>query len=62
MIDNKITSSLLKNLKAKNKKLFQKSLDELQPYDITREYESMSEEYKNKFLKFLTIEQLTNFL
>ncbi|WLV24373.1 magnesium transporter [Aciduricibacillus chroicocephali] len=62
MTENEITLAIIQALKEGKRKQFQDILEELHPYDIARQYEHLPNKHKNKFLVFLTIEQLTDLI
>lgn len=58
--ENEITLAIILALKERKRKKFQEILEELHPYDVARQYEHTPQKHRNKFLMFLTIEQLTD--
>ncbi|MBM4761657.1 magnesium transporter [Bacillus sp. B15-48] len=62
MTENEILLALIQAIKEGKKTAFQETIDELQPYDIAQQYDRMPSKHRNKFLLFLTIEQLTELM
>lgn len=62
MNENEIMLLIIQYLKEGNKKNFQNILEELRSYDMAKQYEHLPEKHKNKFLSFLTVEQLTKLI
>lgn len=62
MTENEITLAIIQALKEGKKKSFQDIIDELQPYDMTQQYLNTPAKHRNKFLLFLSIEQLTEIM
>lgn len=62
MTENEITLALIQILKDGKKKPFQDIIDELQPYDIALQYQFLPVKHRNKFLLYLSIEQLTDLI
>ncbi len=62
MTENELTLALIQTLKEGKKKSFQEIIDELQPYDMAQQYQYISTKHKNKFLIYLSIQQLTELL
>ncbi|WP_096202972.1 magnesium transporter [Bacillus sp. FJAT-45350] len=62
MSENEITLTLIQLLKDENKSSFEKIISELQPYDIAKQYHFLPVKHRNKFLLYLSIEQLTEFI
>ncbi|WP_102347622.1 magnesium transporter [Bacillus sp. Marseille-P3661] len=60
--ENEITLAIIQSLKDGKRKAFQDIVDELQPYDLAQQYQSITNKHRNKFLLFLSIEQLTEFM
>jgi magnesium transporter len=62
MTENEITLAIIQALKDGKKQSFQDIIDELQPYDMAQQYQHIPSKHRNKFLSYLTIEELTNLL
>ena len=61
--ENELSLAIIQTLKAaNNKKTFQDIMEELQPYDIAKQYQNLPKKHQNKFLLYLSIEQLTEFI
>ncbi len=59
LTENEISLMIIQSLKDRKKVVFQEIIDELQPYDIVQQYLRTPLKHKNKFLQYLSIEQLT---
>ncbi|MFC5794680.1 magnesium transporter [Thalassorhabdus alkalitolerans] len=59
MTENEMTLALIKTLKEGKKTVFQEIINELQPYDLAQQYQYLPAKHRNKFLLYLSIEQLT---
>lgn len=62
MTENEITLAIIQALKDGKKQTFQDIIDELQPYDMAQQYKHIPSKHRNKFITYLTIEELTNLL
>lgn len=62
MTENEITLAIIKALKEGKKKSFQDIIDELQPYDMAQQYLNTPAKHRNKFLLYLSVEQLTEIM
>jgi magnesium transporter len=62
MTENEITLAIIQSLKEAKKNTFQEIIDELQPYDMAQQYHHIPAKHRNKFLIYLTIEQLTEIM
>ncbi|MFC7784131.1 MULTISPECIES: magnesium transporter [unclassified Rossellomorea] len=62
MTENEITLAIIQSLKDGKKNAFLEIIEELQPYDIAQQYSNVPSKHQNKFLLFLTLEQLTEFI
>jgi len=62
MSENETTLAIIQALKERKRKQFQDIMEELHPYDIATQYEHMPHKHRNKFLVFLTIEQLKDLI
>ena len=62
LTENEISLMIIRSLKDGKKIIFQETIDELQPYDIVQQYLQMPSKHKNKFLQYLSIEQLTDLI
>ena len=62
LTENEISLMIIQSLKDGKKVIFQETIDELQPYDIVQQYLQMPSKHKNKFLQYLSIEQLTDLI
>ena len=62
LTENEISLMIIQSLKDGKKIIFQETIDELQPYDIVQQYLQMPSKHKNKFLQYLSIEQLTDLI
>ena len=61
LTENEILLALIQALKDGSKSKFQLIIDELLPYDLAYQFKQISPKHKNKFITYLTIEQLTQF-
>ncbi|MEQ6388647.1 magnesium transporter [Bacillaceae bacterium S4-13-58] len=62
MTENEISLVLIQSLKDGKKKAFQEIIEELQPYDIAQQYLSIPNKHRNKFLLYLTTDELAEFI
>lgn len=62
MTENEITLAIIQTLKEGKKKSFQDIIEELQPYDMAQQYNHLPIKHRNKFILYLSIEQLTSFI
>ncbi|WP_067727461.1 magnesium transporter [Oceanobacillus damuensis] len=62
MTENEILLAIIQSLKEGKKVKFQSIMDQLQPYDIAYQYNQIPSKHKNKFIIYLTLEQLTEFI
>lgn len=62
MTENEITTAVIRYLKEAKRKELHVILDELHPYDIARIYEGLPGKHRNKFLLYLSLEQLTDMI
>lgn len=62
MTENEITLALIQSLKETKKTNFQDLMEELQPYDMAQQYLHLPIKHRNKFLLYITIEQLTDLM
>lgn len=62
MTENEITLFIIQALKEGKKEAFQDTIEELQPYDIARQYYHLPNKHRSKFLFYLSIEQLTDLI
>ncbi|MGM0750660.1 MAG: magnesium transporter [Bacillota bacterium] len=62
MTENEITLAIIQSLKDGKKTVFLEIIEELQPYDIAQQYINVPSKHQNKFLLFLPLEQLTEFI
>ncbi|MGM0827432.1 MAG: magnesium transporter [Bacillota bacterium] len=62
MTENEITLAIIQSLKDGKKNAFLEIIEELQPYDIAQQYLNVPSKHQNKFLLYLPIEQLTEFI
>ncbi|MGM0863235.1 MAG: magnesium transporter [Bacillota bacterium] len=62
MTENEITLAIIQSLKDGKKNVFLEIIEELQPYDIAQQYLNVPSKHQNKFLLYLPIEQLTEFI
>ncbi|WP_188206633.1 magnesium transporter [Alkalibacillus aidingensis] len=62
MTENEITLAIIKSLKEGKKTAFQEIIDQLQPYDMAQQYHHLPAKHRNKFLIYLSIEQLTELI
>ncbi|WP_044337188.1 magnesium transporter [Rossellomorea aquimaris] len=62
MTENEITLAIIQSLKEGKKTAFLEIIEELQPYDIGQQYINVPSKHQNKFLLFLPLEQLTEFI
>ncbi|SEH63862.1 magnesium transporter [Halobacillus karajensis] len=57
--ENEVTLLFIQCLKERDKTTFLSIVDELQPYDLAKQYQFLPKKYQNKFLLFLPIKDLT---
>lgn len=62
MTEDQITLHIIKALKENKKKDFEAILDELHPYDIAQIYNDLPEKHKTRFLLFMNIDTLADFI
>lgn len=62
MTENEITLALIQSLNQGRKKVLQEIIDELHPYDIAQQYINLPPKHQNKFLLYLTMEQLSDLI
>ncbi|MGE6257491.1 magnesium transporter [Heyndrickxia sporothermodurans] len=62
MTEDQIILQIIKVLKEGKRKEFQGILDELQPYDIARTFESLPEKHHSRFLLFMYPEQIAELI
>ncbi|MUK90383.1 magnesium transporter [Ornithinibacillus sp. L9] len=62
MNENEVMVALIQSLKEGKKSSFQTIVDELQPYDIAQQYVQLPRKHKNKFILYLSIEQLSELI
>ncbi|KPL58881.1 magnesium transporter [Rossellomorea vietnamensis] len=62
MTENEITLAIIQSLKDGKKITFLEIIEELQPYDIAQQYLHIPSKHRNKFLLYLPLEQLTEFI
>jgi magnesium transporter len=62
MTENEITLAIIQSLKDGKKNVFLEIIEELQPYDIAQQYLNVPSKHQNKFLLYLPLEQLTEFI
>lgn len=62
MTENELTLEIIQSLKEGKKKAFEDIIEELQPYDMARQYYHLPAKHKNKFLLHLSIENLTKLI
>ncbi|MFS0673557.1 magnesium transporter [Ornithinibacillus sp. 179-J 7C1 HS] len=62
MTEEKLALLIIQALKDGKKQAFQEIIDELQPYDIAQQYLELPVKHRNKFIIYLSIEQLTEFI
>lgn len=62
MTEDQITLHIIRTLKENKKKEFEAILDELQPYDIAQIYNDLPEKHKTRFLLYLNIDTLADFI
>lgn len=60
--ENEITLAIIQALKDGKKEAFLDIIDEFQPYDLAQQYLHLAHKYRNKFILYLSIEQLTDFI
>jgi magnesium transporter len=60
--DNEITLRIIKYLKEGKRKSFQSILDELQPYDISKQYKNLPEKHRTRFLLFMDSQQIAELI
>ena len=60
--ENEITLAIIQSLKDGKKDVFLNIIEELQPYDIAHQYLHIPSKHRNKFLLYLPLEQLTEFI
>ncbi|MRX74400.1 magnesium transporter [Bacillus lacus] len=62
MTENELTLALIQSLKENRVETFQEITEELQPYDLALQYRHLPNKHKNKFLTFVTLDQLTDMI
>ncbi|MCT4796222.1 MULTISPECIES: magnesium transporter [Exiguobacterium] len=62
MTDNEIALAIIQALKDGRRTEFQEIVDELQPYDVAQQYKLLPGKHQNKFLLYLTLEQMTDMI
>lgn len=62
MTENEITLAIIQSLKDGKKSIFLDIIEELQPYDIAQQYLHIPSKHRNKFLLYLPLEELTEFI
>ncbi|MBU5267092.1 magnesium transporter [Virgibacillus proomii] len=62
MTEDEVILAIIQNLKEGKKKSFQDIINELQPYDMAEQYKHLPSKHRNKFLLYMTIEQLTELI
>ncbi|MFC4402784.1 magnesium transporter [Gracilibacillus xinjiangensis] len=62
MTENEITLAIIQSVKDGKKRNFQELIDELQPYDMSKQYHYLPVKHRNKFLLYLSIDQLAELL
>lgn len=62
MTEEEVKLIIIQSLKDGGRKNFQEIMSELQPYDMAYLYTDLPNKHKNKFLLYLTIEQLTDLI
>ncbi|SET68228.1 magnesium transporter [Oceanobacillus limi] len=62
MNENEVMVALIQSLKEGKKPTFQTIVDELQPYDLAQQYLHLPRKHKNKFILYLSIEQLSDLI
>jgi magnesium transporter len=62
MTENEITLAIIQSLKDGKKRIFLDIIEELQPYDVAQQYLHIPSKHRNKFLLYLPLEQLTEFI
>lgn len=62
MTENEIALAIIQALKEGKKNSLQDIIEELQPYDWAQQYQQLPKKHRNKFILYLSIEQLTSFI
>ncbi|MCF6409415.1 magnesium transporter [Pseudalkalibacillus salsuginis] len=62
MTENELTLAIIQTLKDGKKNAFQEIMEELQPYDMAQQFIHLPAKHRNKFLLFLSIQQLTELI
>lgn len=62
MTENEIALAIIQALKEGKKNSLQDIIEELQPYDMAQQYHQLPKKHRNKFILYLSIEQLTSFI
>ncbi|NHM33187.1 magnesium transporter [Neobacillus terrae] len=62
MNKNQISLSVIKTLKENKKKDFEAIIDELQPYDMAKIFENLTEKHQTRFLLFLKIDRIADLM
>ncbi|MBB6451802.1 magnesium transporter [Salirhabdus euzebyi] len=62
MTESQLTLHIIKQLKEGKKNHFQKTIDELQPYDIAKIYSSIPAKHRTRFLLFINVEQIADLI
>ncbi|WP_173918236.1 magnesium transporter [Halobacillus sp. Marseille-Q1614] len=62
MTENEITLAIIQSLKDGKKRAFQHIISELHPYDIALQYHHIPVKHSDKYLLYLTLDQLTSLM
>ncbi|WP_261132149.1 magnesium transporter [Bacillus sp. Marseille-Q3570] len=62
MTENELTLAIIQSLKDGKKVTFQVLMEELQPYDVAQQFIHLPPKHQNKFLIYLSLEQLTDLM
>ncbi|BCB03628.1 magnesium transporter [Bacillus sp. KH172YL63] len=62
MTENEITLVIIQRLKDGNKEAFLEVIEELQPYDIAQQYLHLPSKHRNKFLLYLPLDLIIEFI
>ncbi len=60
--ENEITLHIIKYLKENKRQSFRTILDELQPYDISKQYKNLPEKHRTRFLLFMDSKQIAELI
>lgn len=62
LTENELTTTIIQLLKDRRINEFRKLIEEFQPWDLAQQYEHLPNKHRNKFLLYLSIDQLTDLI